>query len=54
VGYADTKAGIEGTVAIDSSELAEYLTVGTYRIVLLEDDGYVILAETTAEFIAAA
>ncbi len=49
LGFASTDAGIDGTVTIETAPLAESLVPGTYRILLLEDDGYVILAETLVE-----
>lgn len=49
LGFASTDAGIDGTVTIETAPLAKSLVPGTYRVLLLEDDGYVILAETSVE-----
>ncbi len=51
LGYWYTDAGIDGTVTAETADLADALSPGTYRLLLLADDGYEVLAETTIELV---
>ncbi|MGB3328428.1 MAG: hypothetical protein WBA46_05690, partial [Thermomicrobiales bacterium] len=52
IGYWYTDARIDGSVTIDTAPLVEWLAAGRHRLLLMQDDGYVELAETAIDLTA--